>query len=218
LDQGEIEMAYIPSPTSGLGVAAKVVPDVTTVALSVTGATYNGTAYPETHQLTVKIEDAAGNVQEEGVSLTLTSVANSSGGTAVYQGTITGGGTNLFKGFTFDIAGFAAHAANNGTFEVTANTTTSLTVTNANAVAETHAATAISEDSPYPITYVSYDSATASVSATGLITAVKAGQSIVEASYPTFNNSVGDIVSSGNIMNGLPIVKIYGDVVVQVYP
>lgn len=78
-----------------------------------------------------------------GGALTLTSVAASSGGTAVYTGTITGGTTPNYVGETFVIAGFA-NAVNNGTFICTACSTTTLTLKNANAVAETHAGTATS--------------------------------------------------------------------------
>lgn len=73
--------------------------------------------------------------------LTLTSVAASSAGVAVYQGTITGGGTNNYVGNSFVITGFV-NPSNNGTFKVTANTTTSLTLANTAAIAETHAGTA----------------------------------------------------------------------------
>ena len=58
--------------------------------------------------------------------------------------------------------------------------------------------------------------AVATVGADGLITAVALGHVEVEVSFPTFNNSVGDVVSSGNPMNGLPINKIYASVNVEV--
>jgi uncharacterized repeat protein (TIGR01451 family) len=71
----------------------------------------------------------------------LTSVANAAGGSTVYTGTITGGAANAFTGVVFTVAGFT-NAANNGTFTCTASTTTTLTLSNAAGVAETHAATA----------------------------------------------------------------------------
>lgn len=74
-------------------------------------------------------------------ALTLTSVAASSGGSAVYTGTITGGTTPNYVGNRFVIAGFA-NAQNNGTFVCTACSTTTLTLSNPNAIAETHAGTA----------------------------------------------------------------------------
>lgn len=74
-------------------------------------------------------------------ALTLSSVATSSGGVAVYTGTITGGGNGSYIGLTFVVTGFLT-GANNGTFVCTQSTTTTLTLQNASAVAETHAATA----------------------------------------------------------------------------
>lgn len=80
--------------------------------------------------------------RDPGVTLTLTSVGNSSGGVAVYSGTITGGGTGGgFVGQKFTIAGFTA-SNNNGVFICTASTTSTITLANASATAETHAATA----------------------------------------------------------------------------
>lgn len=138
-------------------------------------------------------------------------------GTAVYTGTITGGGSNAFAGQSFLVAGFATNASNNGTFIATASGTTSLTLANPDAIAETHAATATSQESgTNELTFVSYSSSVATVSATGLLTAVAKGVSVVEVSYPTFNNSVGAVASTGNIMNGLPINKVYAEVNVQV--
>jgi hypothetical protein len=153
-------------------------------------------------------------------------------GTAVYTGTITGGGSNAFAGLTFVVAGFSA-ANNNGSFIATASTTTTLTLANAFATAVTAAATATTEEivGGNTLKYVAYgyktlsgntyqpsgtSTAVVTVSANGLITAVAEGGSIVEVSYPTFNNSVGNVVSSGNIMNGLPINKIYSEVSVNV--
>ena len=81
------------------------------------------------------------NAWSTGAVLTLTSVANASGGTTVYTGTITGGGSNAFAGNRFTVAGFTT-GANNGTFVCTASTTTTLTLNNSAGVAETHAATA----------------------------------------------------------------------------
>jgi hypothetical protein len=148
-------------------------------------------------------------------------------GTAVYTGTITGGGSNAFAGQTFVVAGFVTNPGNNGTFIATASSTTTLTLENGAAIAETHAATATSQEAgANALTYVSYGfktltgntyqpsgtkTAIATVSATGLVTAVALGEAQVETSYPTFNNSVGDVASTGNIMNGLPINKIYAE-------
>ena len=315
-------MSQFPSPTTGLGVAAKIVlqGNVTPpgqeakagvngynkVRLSLSGA--NG---PTTFQLNPQIEDVAGNPITPGTAFTLTSVATgsapvltlsavaaSSGNQAVYTGTITGGGSNAFAGHGFIIAGFTnsanngsficvasstttltlvnefaiaethagtaqdeqgtgvytgtitsggsnayagltfvvagfTNAQNNGTFICTASSTTTLTLENPNSTSETHAATATSEEviGGNVLTYVAYGfktltgntykpsgtpTAVVTVSSTGLITAVAEGGSVVEASFPTFNNSVGNVVSSGNIMNGLPINKIYGETSVTV--
>lgn len=152
--------------------------------------------------------------------------------TAVYTGTITGGGSNAFAGYTFVIAGFTG-ANNNGTYICTASSTTTITLENPAATAETHAATATTEEivGGNVLTYVAYgfktltgntyqpsgtQTAIATVSSTGLITAVAKGRTTVEVSYPTFNNSGGNVVSTNNIMNGLPINKIYAEATVVV--
>jgi hypothetical protein len=163
-----------------------------------------------------------------GVADTHAATATPEQGTAVYTGTITGGGSNAFAGQTFVVAGFTG-ANNNGTFIATASSGTTLTLANDVATAETHAATATSQEVTNALTYVAYGAknvstgspngaAVATVSATGLITAVTAGSTTVEVSYPTFNNTVGAVVSSGNIMNGLPINKVYAEVNVTVGP
>jgi hypothetical protein len=72
---------------------------------------------------------------------TLTQAAFS-GGNVTYTGTITGGGTNAFVGAVINVSGFA-NAGNNGTFTVTASTTTTLVVSNASGVNETHAGTVV---------------------------------------------------------------------------
>lgn len=74
-------------------------------------------------------------------SLVLTQAAIS-GTTVTYTGTITGGGSNAYVGASATIAGFV-NGGNNGTFTVTASTATTLVVTNAGGVNETHAGTAI---------------------------------------------------------------------------
>jgi hypothetical protein len=165
-------------------------------------------------------------VNEFTVAETHAATAQDEQGTAVYTGTITAGGSDAFKGQTFVVAGFAT-ASNNGTFIATASSTTTLTLENPNAASETHAGTATSEESgTNALTFVAYgfktlsgntyqpsgsNTAVVTVSSSGLITAVAEGGSVVETAYPTFNNSVGNVVSSGNVMNGLPINKIYAE-------
>lgn len=75
-----------------------------------------------------------------GAVFNMTSVVVS-GGVATYKGTITGGGTNVFVGTTFVIAGFA-NGGNNVTITVTANTQSSISCVATTQVNETHAGTA----------------------------------------------------------------------------
>ena len=163
----------------------------------------------------------------------LSAAANASAGTTVYTGTI-GVAANSLVGKMFAVTGFVTNPANNGTFVVTANNgSTTITLANTAGIAESASALATGTPASSLLTYVAYPAKTlsgntyqpsgtsvhvATVSATGLITAVAPGGIEVEVSYPTFNNAVGDIVSSGNIMNGLPIMKIYATVNVQVLP
>jgi hypothetical protein len=81
--------------------------------------------------------------------LAITSVANASAGTTTYTGTFPGGASNGYLGLKFLIAGFVANPGNNGTYTVTASTTTTLTLNNAAGVAETHAATGITSGGVY---------------------------------------------------------------------
>ena len=81
-------------------------------------------------------------------SFSITSVDVSSGGDAVYHGTITGGANNAYFGLDFDVDGFT-NGVNNGTFLCVASDATSLTLANPNAVSETIAATAISAGAVY---------------------------------------------------------------------
>ena len=101
---------------------------------------YYGFASTSVAQIQPLIRVVIGTSDTE-TPFTLTSVANASGGTTVYTGTITGGAANAFAGYTFVIAGFTT-SANNGTFTCSASTATTLTLSNASGVAETHAATA----------------------------------------------------------------------------
>lgn len=229
-------MSY-PSQTDGLGVAAKIavagnggsstIPGKNNVTLSV-----SSTGYANTFQLNPDIQDVSGAHYTAGTVFTLSAAANAVGDTTDYTGTITGGGSNAFAGYTFVVAGFT-NAANNGEFICTASTTTVLTLENAAGVSETHAGTATSEEvtGGNQLTYVAYPaktltgntyqpsgtaSAVATVSATGLITAVKPGGVEVEVSFPTFNNTVG---TAGTTFAGtLPKNKIYATVNVQIVP
>jgi hypothetical protein len=79
----------------------------------------------------------------------ISQVAQSSGGQAVYIGTFgCGGANNGFVGMIFTVSGFLT-ANNNGSFTVVASTTTTLTLTNAQATPEIGPASAISAGAVY---------------------------------------------------------------------
>jgi hypothetical protein len=69
--------------------------------------------------------------------LALTSVPASVAGNAVYSGAVTGGALNAFAGQSFTVTSFS-NATNNGTYICTASTSSTLTLNNAAAVAETN--------------------------------------------------------------------------------
>lgn len=228
-------MAFSPLPTSGVGVAAQIKVQGNATPLS-TKAGYNNvtlslsaTGFPATFQLNPQLLDAAGTPVPAGTPLVLTAVANASAGASVYTGTITGGAANALAGKTFVVAGFVT-AANNGSFIATASSATTLTLQNGAGVAETHAATATSEEVGLGLTYYvdgarttstgTYKPSTtilrvATVSATGLLTAVAAGGTVAEVSYPTFANTVGSLTVGGV---SLPTNKVYAEVNVTVVP
>jgi len=188
-----------PAQTSGTGVAANISVNSVAQNLSLTGT--------NTFQIVATVTDAAGTVQT-GTAFVLTSVANASGGTTTYTGTITGGGSNAFAGFTFTIAGFVT-GANNGVFECSASTATTLVLSNAVGVTETHAATATPDDA-VAFKYVSRSPAYATVSTSGKVTGVAKGGAVIEVSYPLFGNSRG-VAPSGEY-----IEKVYKEVNITV--
>jgi hypothetical protein len=220
-------MSQYPAATTGLGVAANILvagnvnADNTTPGYNIVKLSLSASTYPTTLQLNPELVDVSGAVITPGTAYTLSAVAAASAGTTVYTGTFTGATTGSLVGQTFVVTGFVS-SANNGTYIVTANSgTTTVTLDNANGVAVTAAGVATSQEAgSNQLTYVAYGArnvssgqpsgqAVATVSASGLITAQQLGSTTVEVSYPTFNNAVGDVVSSGNIMNGLPINKVY---------
>lgn len=73
-------------------------------------------------------------------TLLISSVGAASGGSAVYTGTFPLGGSNAYAGLKFVVNNAFTNASNNGAFLCTASSTTTLTLSNPNAVAETHAA------------------------------------------------------------------------------
>jgi hypothetical protein len=72
---------------------------------------------------------------------TITSVAASVNGQAVYTGSFTSGANNGLQGQSVTVAGFT-NSSNNGVFAVFQSTATTLTLVNASAISESHAATA----------------------------------------------------------------------------
>lgn len=188
--------------TTGIGTPAQIAVDAVSVTLSL-----GGTA---THQIVSSVQDVLGHIVSQ---VTLSAAGTAAAGSTVYTGTVTNGAANALVGFTFVVAGFVT-AANNGVFVCTASTTTTLTLSNAAGVAETHAGTATPQGfvPATVLTYVSYQASAATVSASGLITAVAKGHTTVEVSYPAFSNTAGNVAVAGNVMNGLPLVKVFKEV------
>jgi hypothetical protein len=81
-------------------------------------------------------------------TLSITQVAQSSGGDAVYIGTFPCGGNNAYVGMIFTVSGFLT-PANNGVFTCIASTTTTLTLTNGLATPEIDPASAVSAGAVY---------------------------------------------------------------------
>lgn len=215
-----IQESY-PTQTTGLGVAAKIAvqgnqgtstkPGYNNVVLSV-----GGTNGQTTFQLNPQIQDASGATYDPSADtvfaitsvaspspgpLTLTSVAASSNGTAVYAGTITGGGSNGLVGFLFTVAGFSG-ANNNGVFVATASTTLALTLANAGATAETASATATSEVGTAVYT------GTIGVKANSLV-----GQTFVVAGFVTNPSNNGTFIATAN--NGTTTLTLENDFAVS---
>lgn len=169
-------------------------------------------------------------VNAAGVAETHAATATTIQGTAVYTGTITGGASNALAGQTFNVAGFVG-VNNNGSYIATASSATTLTLENNFATAETHAATATSEEVTNSLTYFADGAASltggtsginppgsvgkvVTVSATGNVTTNGVlGKTVVEVSYPAFNNTLGTVTVAGK---ALPKVKIFADVEVIV--
>lgn len=239
--------------TASAAAAAVATYTLSAAAAAVNGDTvYTGTGLPAANTLVGRSFTVAGFVTAANngsfvatanTTTTLT-LANAAGaaethaGTAAdnqkattITGTFTSQSTGSLVGKTLTVAGFAT-AANNGTFEVLANTgTTTASIANASGASETHAATATLQETStavftfYPDGSQSYVGGTSpvaegatgvdvvSVSATGLITTNGVtGGSTVEVSYP-FANASGTIVVAGKT---LPKQKIYADVAVNV--
>lgn len=189
--------------TDGLLVPAKVKSLSKVVPLSVGGSF----GYGATYQLGETIQDASGNGLL-GANFVLTAVAASSGGVAVYTGTITGGATDNFVNRLFYVTGFLKNEP--AAYYCTACDNTTLTLANPSAVAETHAAHA-GYGAFNAKAYLSRNPSVATVSSSGLITAVAVGQATIEVSYPAFNNALGTFPDTSYIE------KIYDEITVQVF-
>ena len=188
--------------TTGLGVAAQVVitspfsagQNYHNVELSLSQLSPDKSGY----QIEAQVQDAGGS-EVLGASLTLTSAANASGtspAATVYQGTITGGGTNNFVGEIFVVTGFG-NAGNNGTFQCVSNTTTSITLANPYGITETPTpaakATFATSPSSSPLTFWSQNTSVCTVSSDGFIQGLAVGKTVIEVSYPTFSNTLGNV-------------------------
>lgn len=82
----------------------------------------------------------------QSILFNLTSVAAAVSGTTVYSGAVTGGASNAYAGKTFVVSGWT-NIVNNGTYTCSASTASTLTLSNANGVAETNAGTALLQGS-----------------------------------------------------------------------
>lgn len=136
------QAGYTPSPTGDLC-------DIASIAGSVAGDDVTPQFVYAVGILTAAGTASGGSTTYTAgtVTLTLASVATATtgganNGQAVYTGTITGGGSNALMGEQFLIAGFT-NSVNNGTYIAVGSSTTTLTLLNSAAVAETHAATAV---------------------------------------------------------------------------
>ena len=85
---------------------------------------------------------------ESVATFVLSAAGTAAGGSTVYTGTITGGGSNFYAGYTFVVVDFD-NPNNNGTFLCSASTSASLTLNNANGVAETQTASAADQGNTY---------------------------------------------------------------------
>lgn len=68
----------------------------------------------------------------------------------------------------------------------------------------------------YPFTYFSQNPSIVIVNSSGLITAVSTGQTIVEVSYPAFQNALGYVPGGNPNYFGWPDEKIYFEISVHV--
>lgn len=114
----------------------------------------SGAAYPTAPDRAFSFQLSNGTIQviidtASSGALAITSCASASAGTTVYNGTFPGGAANGYVGLVFSVTGFVTNPQNNGTYTCTASSTIALTLSNANGVAETVAASAVTAGGVY---------------------------------------------------------------------
>lgn len=136
---------------SGFGGTNNLTGATITITGFVTNAANNGTFVVQSNTTTTIVLNNPAGVSESVSAKALQigwvlTQATVSGGSVIYTGTIVGQGaaatTNAYVGYVFNITGFT-NVGNNGRFVCTANTSTTLTLTNAGGVNETHAGNAL---------------------------------------------------------------------------
>ena len=159
----------------------------------------------------VAIAAVSAIVDASGGSNTVSSVAASANGVAVYTGVFTDGASNADAGLWFTLAGFS-NAQNNGTFLCVASSGTTLTLVNPQAVAETPGAPTIASASfTLTVTGASYTASaligqnvttsgfskpgnngsfTVTANATGTLTLLMIGGAAVDTGHVTLNKSL----------------------------
>lgn len=141
-NSADIAVPQIPNNVPWTITPAVVAQPITAVATASAGSSiYTGT-FSSGAQAACAAGDSFVVTGFPNISLTLSAAANASSSQTVYTGTITNGGSNALVGATIYISGFDT-AANNGTFQVSASTTSTLTVWNPIGVSDTHAGTAV---------------------------------------------------------------------------
>jgi hypothetical protein len=140
-----------------------------------------------------------------GTAYVLTQVAVA-GTSTTYTGTITGGAANAYAGQTFQIAGFAG-AGNNVNVLVVSSTATTLVVTTATQVNETHAATATGGGVPVNNGPGFFTAIQGLVAATPVNPNIPGQQTNSYGMNPGFGFVAGVTFSSGNVGNSASLYE-----------
>ena len=126
--------------TSNIHIHGSQVVNGTIIESANTSTDYSAVFYSSTGVGNIEIDHITiGGTTGSGLRQAVTSVASSSGGNAVYTGTFPNGGSNAYAGLWFEVKGFPKSSDNEGYFLCTASSTTTLTLANPNATAETPA-------------------------------------------------------------------------------